>query len=226
MKSKIIVVLAMLLLFTLSGCNNTPQTEKTPEPYSSSESNQNASDEDTLPADETNEVETTSEVVQSSETPETQSAAEAGVTESGEPKAPEITAEPTSALQDEPQQKTETQTPVETPQSAAISEETKPKTAYDAPFDIEAIKADCIEIGREMGLALDNSLTPDNAAWWNPVTASQSNQGEALKQNLANYITFHTADNLGAYGMDEITNFYIYCEARGNGEYSIYFLFA
>lgn len=114
----------------------------------------------------------------------------------------------------------------ESPQSAAAPEETKPKTAYDYEFDIAAIKADCIGIGQSMGLSLDSSLTPDNAAWWNPVTASQSCQGEALKQSLESYITFHTAANLGSYGMDEITDFNIYCEARGNGEYLIYFLFA
>ena len=105
-------------------------------------------------------------------------------------------------------------------------QEVQPKTAYDFEFDIEAIKADCIGIGQSMGLTLDASLTPDTASWWNPVTASQSNQGETLKQNLAGYIRFHTADNLSAYGMDEITHFNIYCEARGNGVYSIYFLFA
>lgn len=105
-------------------------------------------------------------------------------------------------------------------------EETKPKTAYDYEFDIEAIKADCIGIGQGMGLALDSSLTPDNASWWNPVTASSGNQGEALKQSLASYITFHTAENLSAYGIDEITSFNIYCEARENGAYAIYFLFA
>lgn len=120
----------------------------------------------------------------------------------------------------------ETQPPTEAPQPTAAPEETKPKTAYDYEFDIEAIKADCIGIGQGMGLTLDSSLTPDNAAWWNPVTASQSNQGEALKQSLVCYITFHTAENLGAYGMDEITSFNICCEARGNGEYLIYFLFA
>ena len=112
------------------------------------------------------------------------------------------------------------------PQPTAAAEEAKPKTAYDYEFDIAAIKADCIGIGQSMGLSLDSSLTPDNAAWWNPVTASQSNQGEALKQSLESYITFHTAANLGSYGMDEITDFNIYCEARGNGEYLIYFLFA
>lgn len=120
----------------------------------------------------------------------------------------------------------ETQPPTETPQPTAAPEETKPKTAYDYAFDIEAIKAYCIGIGQSMGLTLDASLTPSNAAYWNPVAATQSNQGEALKRNLENYITFHTAENLGSYGMDEITDFNIYYEARGNGEYLIYFLFA
>ena len=91
---------------------------------------------------------------------------------------------------------------------------------------MEAIKADCISIGQSMGLWLDTSLTPSNASWWNPVTASRSNQGEALKQSLESYIKFHTAENLSAYGIDEISDFNICCEARENGEYLVYFLFA
>ena len=113
--------------------------------------------------------------------------------------------------------------PTETPTQAA-SENTK--TAYDFEFDMEAIKADCIGVGQSMGLRLDTSLTPSNASWWNPVTASRSNQGEALKQSLESYIKFHTAENLSAYGIDEISDFNICCEAKGNGEYLIYFLFA
>lgn len=113
--------------------------------------------------------------------------------------------------------------PTETPTQTA-SENTK--TAYDFEFDMEAIKADCIGIGQSMGLRLDTSLTPSNASWWNPVTASRSNQGEALKQSLERYIKFHTAENLSAYGIDEISDFNICCEAKGNGEYLIYFLFA
>lgn len=150
--------------------------------------------------------------------------------ESKEPAA-EATPAPTEQPQTAQQEPQETQPTTETPppappQPTAAPEETKPKTAYDYEFDIAAIKADCIGIGQSMGLSMDSSLTPDNAAWWNPVTASQSNQGTALKQSLESYITFHTAANLGSYGMDEITDFNIYCEARGNGEYLIYFLFA
>lgn len=113
--------------------------------------------------------------------------------------------------------------PAETPTQTA-SENTK--TAYDFEFNMEAIKADCISIGQSMGLRLDTSLNPSNASWWNPVTASRSNQGEALKQSLESYIKFHTAENLSAYGIDEISDFNICCEAKGNSEYLIYFLFA
>ena len=156
----------------------------------------------------------------------------ASVSSESKQPAAETTPAPTEqpqAAQQEPQetQQPPTETPPPAPpQPTAAPEEAKPKTAYDYEFDIAAIKADCIGIGQSMGLSLDSSLTPDNAAWWNPVTASQSNQGEALKQSLESYITFHTAANLGSYGMDEITDFNIYCEARGNGEYLIYFLFA
>lgn len=161
-------------------------------------------------------------------------APEPAATVSSESKQPaaETKPAPTEQPQTAQQEPHETQQPIaETPppappQPTAAPEEAKPKTAYDYEFDIEAIKADCIGIGQSMGLNLDSSLTPDNAAWWNPVTASQSCQGKALKQSLESYITFHTAANLGSYGMDEITDFNIYCEARGNGEYLIYFLFA
>ena len=164
------------------------------------------------------------------EAPKAPDPAAAVSSESKQP-ATEATPAPTEQPQTAQQESQATQPPTETPppappQPTAAPEETKPKTAYDYAFDIEAIKADCIGIGQSMGLSLDSSLTPDNAAWWNPVTASQSCQGEALKQNLESYITFHTAANLGSYGMDEITDFNIYYEARGNGEYLIYFLFA
>lgn len=164
------------------------------------------------------------------EAPKAPDPAAAVSSESKQP-AEEATPAPTEQPQTAQQEPQATQPPTETPppappQPTAAPEETKPKTAYDYEFDIAAIKADCIGIGQSMGLSLDSSLTPDNAAWWNPVTASQSCQGEALKQSLESYITFHTAANLGSYGMDEITDFNIYCEARGNGEYLIYFLFA
>lgn len=124
----------------------------------------------------------------------------ASVSSESKQPAAEATPAPTEQPQTAQQEPQATQPPTETPPTAppqptAAPEETKPKTAYDYEFDIAAIKADCIGIGQSMGLSLDSSLTPDNAAWWNPVMASQSCQGEALKQSLESYITFHTAAN-------------------------------
>lgn len=241
----------MLLVLTISGCSAAApttinelaeetraeaETESTDSVFPSESKETDATVESKDPEEtespESSAVpETAASQPTAEETPKAQEPAAAVSSESKEPAAettPAPTEQPQTA-QKEPQETqqptTETPPPAQ-PQPTAAPEEATPKTAYDYEFDIEAIKADCIGIGQSMGLSLDSSLTPDNAAWWNPVTASQSCQGEALKQSLESYITFHTAANLGSYGMDEITDFNIYCEARGNGEYLIYFLFA
>ncbi|MBR6800855.1 MAG: hypothetical protein IKM61_03805 [Eubacteriaceae bacterium] len=129
----------------------------------------------------------------------------------------EVTEEPTTEV-------------IETPSEPEKEEEPKvdekPKRAYDYDFDMAKIRSDCIAIGKYMGLKHDSSLTPDNATWWNPVTASESNQGKKLKNRLESYIRFHTIDNLSSYGIDEINYFNIYTEQVGEGKYKIYFLFA
>ena len=122
----------------------------------------------------------------------------------------------------EPPATTEPPVPAETEPPV----ETQPKTAYDYQFDISVIRSDCIAIGQSIGYTLNTSLTPQNASWWNPVTASESNQGSELRSKLEQYIRFHTVENLGAYGLDEITEFNIYCESIGGGSYAIYFVFA
>ena len=139
--------------------------------------------------------------------------------EQDELSAPMSTNPPTETKQPKP---TEPPAPVETEPPV----ETQPKTAYDYEFDINAIRADCIAIGQSMGYTLNTSLNPQNATWWNPVTASESNQGSTLRSALEQYIRFHTVENLSAYGLDEITEFNIYCESIGGGSYAIYFVFA
>lgn len=235
MKKQVLAVL-LLLVVMISGCAevSTAPTEKR-EPVTETKAADESRTDSVFPSEsKQTAAPTESEAPEETESPESTEAPETAASQPTAQetlKAPEPAAE-APAKESQPPAATETpqetQPPTETPQPqpTAAPEETKPKTAYDYEFDIEAIKADCIGIGQGMGLTLDSSLTPDNAAWWNPVTASQSNQGEALKQSLVSYITFHTAENLGAYGMDEITSFNICCEARGNGEYLIYFLFA
>ncbi len=100
---------------------------------------------------------------------------------------PEDKGDPAKETESEKAEETppaETEKPQEIPKSdeppaPSVTEAPVQKTAYDFEFDMESIKADCIDIGRSMGLTLDASLTPSNATWWNPVTASQNNQGAA-----------------------------------------------
>ena len=243
----------MLLVLTVSGCSavsTAPTTSKELAEETRAEAETESTDSILPSESEKADAPVESKAPEETESPQSAAAPETAASQpiaEEAPKAPEpaatvsseskepaaeATPAPTEQPQAAQQEPQETQQPIaETPspappQPTAAPEEAKPKTAYDYEFDIEAIKADCIGIGQSMGLNLDSSLTPDNAAWWNPVTASQSCQGEALKQSLESYITFHTAANLGSYGMDEITDFNICCEARGNGEYLIYFLFA
>lgn len=224
MMRKSILATLLVLIMLLSGCSDVstaPTQNDETELVSETEAAAEAESTKSIYSSESNE----------SKAPETSVALEtaAEVTER-EPVQSETVkqTEPAKQIEAEtPAMKPTTENnnspPVETPTQTA-SESTK--TAYDFEFDMEAIKADCISIGQSMGICLDTSLTPSNASWWNPVTASRSNQGEALKQSLESYIKFHTAENLSAYGIDEISDFNICCEAKGNGEYLIYFLFA
>lgn len=241
MKSKIAVILTILLLFALTGCNNTPQTEKMPEPFSFSESNEQTSESDTLPAaEETKEVEPTPEPMQSTEPAETESTAESKSTESSKPKEPEQTAIKTSAPQDEPPQKTESETPIVTPETEAppappVQTETaesvppqetppQPKSIYDFEFDIDAIRAELIAVGEGMGLTHSGDLTPDNASWSTPVTASADFQGANLERRLKDYVQ-SMPTLITAYGGNPIQYFTIYAEPLGSGSYRIYFLY-
>ena len=235
MRKKMIAMLFVLIL-ALSGCadvSTAPAESDNYEPVTeteaaaeteSTESSSFSESKESESAKTDTELESNAEVTEyepvESETPKQTESVSQGKNQVSETK-PAVT-EGSSAPVKKPEK---TEPPAEIP-TQTVPEDTKPKTAYDYEFDIEAVKADCIGIGLGMGLALDSSFTPSNSTWWKPVTASQNNQGEALKQSLERYITFHTVENLGAYGIDKITAFNIYCEARGNGSYSIYFLFA
>lgn len=242
MKKRIAVLMAMLLVLGLTGCNNTAAKNNPPEPFSSSESNEISSDTDTLPAtEETSEVETTPEPVQSAEAAETKSTAETRDTEISKPKEPEQTANPVSAPQDEPPQNTESKTlaatpeietstpapPVqtETTESAPPQETTpEPKSIYDYEFDISAIRAELIAVGEGMGLTHSGDLTPDTASWSTPVTASPDFQGANLERRLKDYVQ-SMPGLITAYGGNQIEYFTIYAEPLGGGSYRFYFLY-
>ena len=100
---------------------------------------------------------------------------------------------------------------------------------YDYEFDIEAIRSDLISLGCSMGLTHittddGTAITPDNASWATPVTASESFQGERLKRKLTDYVQ-SMPDIITAYGGAPIEYFTIYIEPLGSGSYRIYFLY-
>lgn len=244
MKSKTAVILAMLILVVLAGCNNTRQKEQTPEAYSSSESSEKPSEPDTLSAEEeTSDAPKTPEPTQSTEPAEAQSTAEVRGTESSEPKATEQTAKPTSTPQETAPQKTESETvqtakpetettpppappaQTETAESAPPQETTpEPKSIYDYEFDVEAIRQELISVGTGMGLTHTGDMTPDTASWGNPVTASQSFQGSGLERSLKDYVS-SMPDIITMYGGTPIQYFTIYVEPLGGGSYRFYFLY-
>lgn len=242
MKKRIAVLTAMLLVLGLTGCNNTAAKNNPPEPFSSSESNEISSEPDTLPAtEEISEVETTPEPTQSAEPAKTQSTAEVRDTESSKEKEPEQNAVQTSAPQDEPPQKTESETPTVTPETetpppappvqtetteSAPPQETppQPKSIYDYEFDIDAIRAELIAVGEGMGLTHSGDLTPDTASWSTPVTASADFQGANLERRLKDYVR-SMPGLITAYGGNQIEYFTIYAEPLGGGSYRFYFLY-
>lgn len=130
-------------------------------------------------------------------------------------------------------QKEKTENP-ENPNPPIISEPEPPekeKSIYDAPFDIEKIRQELIQIGvREMGWEhrthyQDGELiTPNNSSWDGNIVADQNNQGERLKRLLHDYITLYTDEFMKSYGGEPITAFTIYIEHIGGDTYTFYLL--
>ena len=118
-----------------------------------------------------------------------------------------------------------TESNAETIVSEPITEPTK--TPYDAPFDIEQIKAELISLGESMGMTHRTAykdgtvITPANSSWELPITANSSFCGEMLKRSLRDYVLSYAEYHL--YGGEPITHFTIYVLPLSDG-YEIYFL--
>lgn len=241
MKNKILCFgLVLIFLASMCGCNaekadilessdiadcssSVSNTETSDETDTTVESEPEKATETAIttsePASETNEPETApTESKNPVETEKTDiPAAPKTETETPKPEAPKPTA---SEEIKEPEKEAPTEQP---------TEEVKPKTAYDYEFDIEAIRNDLISLGCSMGLThitTDDgmTITPDNASWATPVTASESFQGERLKRKLTDYVQ-SMPDIITAYGGAPIEYFTIYIEPLGSGSYRIYFLY-
>lgn len=131
----------------------------------------------------------------------------------------------TTKPEDTKQQTEFTETTSETTVLEPIPEPAK--TPYDAPIDIEYIKAELIALGESMGMIHRTAykdgeiITPDNSSWELPITANSSFCGGMLKRSLHDYVLSYAEYHL--YGGDPITNFTIYVLPLSDG-YEIYFL--
>jgi len=104
------------------------------------------------------------------------------------------------------------------------SEPTKPKTAYDAPYDTAQIIANAKAYGESIGMTWSAPLTTGNCSWEAPIQTSSVLSGERLKEAIQSSIRRVKklqADN--GYQPGEF-HFKLYLEPFGNGEYSLYFL--
>ena len=113
--------------------------------------------------------------------------------------------------------------PTPTIQKTPTPTSEKPKTIYDYPFDASAIQSAMIAKGRSMGMTYQSGMTPNNASWEMPVSASKDFQGTVLKKALMDYIGYYTPANVGAYGGEPIQYFSIYVKKTSDG-YTFYFL--
>ena len=245
MKNKILCFgLVLIFLASMCGCN----AEKADilessdiADCSSSVSNTETSDEtDTTveiePEKATETAITTSEPIsESNETAPIESKEPVEIEKTDIPAAPKAETEtpkpeaPKPPVSEETKEPEKPVQPEKEPPTEQPTEEVKPKTAYDYEFDIEAIRSDLISLGCSMGLThitTDDGMkiTPDNASWATPVTASESFQGERLKRKLTDYVQ-SMPDIITAYGGAPIEYFTIYIEPLGSGSYRIYFLY-
>ncbi len=123
-----------------------------------------------------------------------------------------------------------------TPPSKLNAEETtgpvgttvpEPKSPYDMPIDIGAIKNEIIALGESIGMTHRTAykdgtvITPDNSSWELPITANSSFCGEMLKRSLRDYVLSYAEYHL--YGGEPVAHFTIYVLPLSDG-YEIYFL--
>lgn len=108
-------------------------------------------------------------------------------------------------------------------------EETKEKSIYDYEFNIDGIRSELINIGKNMGLThitQDEGVlrTPSNSSWASPITGSKNFQGKNLERALKDYVR-SMPDIIEAYGGPKIKYFTIYIQNNENGNYTFYFLY-
>jgi hypothetical protein len=219
-----IIVLFAILSFSLMGCSRQVaeiQSAEPPSSFSAGESAETPDEESTETAEpeETAAKETEqSTAVQATGDADTQNQPSGVQSGNGGTSTPPQTVTPQPSTPTEPPKTADPPAnptpPVEPP---------KPKTAYDAPYDIARITQDARAYGESIGMTWSAPLTKDNCSWEAPIQTSSVLQGERLKTAIESGIRRVKklqADN--EYQPGEF-HFQLYLEPAG-GEYTIYFL--
>lgn len=228
---KILFFLLSALIISFTGC----QSEKIPAAGNETVSSEYATESISSEISENTISSTTSE--ESMPTSETQDVSSAKPSESREASSPPVKKQSPVPKQDNDLKEavsSPSKENSEKPDTPIISEPEPPekeKSIYDAPFDIEKIRQELIQIGvQQMGWKhrthyQDGELiTPNNSSWDGNIVADQNNQGERLKRLLHDYITLYTDEFMASYGGEPITAFTIYIEHIGGDTYTFYLL--
>lgn len=238
MKSMFLVV-TMLLFLVLTGCNNTPQTVKTPDMIPSSGSNEDFSDTESLPAEE-NEVETMPELTQETEPSETTGQDDEAKTEIPVQATDTTASEKTNhsetispfqiveAKPSETEKNPEHSEPSERPNqeqtqsesNEPVSEDTqKPTTAKEKLPEEEPSKPDFdidywISFAKNYAVTIGLELSPAAIECWdNPMIAGTHSK----------YLERDIIDCLNCYkNVEGFTGVWIWAEPDGNGAYKLY----
>lgn len=244
-KARIIAVIAALII-SLSGCANTdyPQaiqdssdietvaseTYERTEPEDRSSASVSESKESTADSPATVKAETESAQAENSQpaaeqspAPGTQPPQTAVPNNTPKPEMPKAV-EPTPEPKPTPPPAEETPKVEQPQETTPVPEEPAPKSIYDYEFDVAAIRSELIAVGEAMGLTHNGDLTPDNASWSTPVTASSDFQGANLERRLKDYVQ-SMPGLITAFGGNQIEYFTIYAEPLGGGSYRFYFLY-
>ena len=118
-----------------------------------------------------------------------------------------------------------TEAPTETPTEAPTE-----KSIWDYPFDVEAIRAQLIEWGEDIGLTHVTEYegwgpaTPENSSYDLPTYISKTACGEQAKKKLKEWVEY-TPVSIYTYGGPKIKYFTIWMEEYEDGFIQIYFLY-
>ena len=131
---------------------------------------------------------------------------------------------PTQAPSEKPTESA-TEAPTQTPTEAPTE-----KSIWDYPFDVEAIRAQLIEWGEDIGLTHVTEYegwgpaTPENSSYDLPTFICKGYEGERAKKKVKEWLEY-TPVSIYTYGGPQIKYFTIWMEEYEDGFIQIYFLY-